>query len=59
VDIIPGKGFAWDASSGMLKAQISATDIPPPIGDVEQSKILNDLQKRAMALRDASKNGEK
>lgn len=55
VDIIPGRGFVWDANSGMLKASIPASDIPPQLPDTEQNKMLTDLQRRALALRDQSK----
>lgn len=29
VEIIPGDGFTWDASAGVLRAQIPVRDIPP------------------------------
>lgn len=29
VELIPGEGFAWDASRGLLRASIPVTDLPP------------------------------
>jgi len=29
VEIIPGPGFAWDRSSGVLRGQVAARDLPP------------------------------
>lgn len=32
VEIIPGKGFAWDSSAGVLRASIPAQDVPAGSG---------------------------
>ena len=55
VDIIPGPGFAWDEKAGMLKASIPITDIPSNPLDPGETKVLNDLQRKALLLKNRAK----
>lgn len=56
VDIIPGAGFVWNESEGMLKAAIPAADLPARVIDESEAKMLTDLQKKAQALRHKAKS---
>lgn len=56
VDIIPGPGFAWDEKAGMLKASIPSADIPSLPLDPGEAKVLNDLQRKALLLKNKSKD---
>lgn len=56
VEIIPGPGFAWDASAGVLRGRVAAKEIPPDqdnadsyhrqIGAAILGKIAPDLVKK-------------
>lgn len=56
VEIIPGPGFTWDASEGVLRGRVAAREIPPDldnsdayhrqIGEAILGKIAPDLTKR-------------
>lgn len=55
VEIIPGVGFSWDASAGVLRAQIPSNEIPREPLDIESEKVRSALEQRVLALQDASR----
>jgi hypothetical protein len=54
-EIIPGTGFLWDESEGVLKAQLPFKDIPQSTIDAETASIQSSLEKKILALQDKSK----
>ena len=54
-EIIPGSGFVWDESAGVLKAQIPFKEIPISEIDAETAHIQSSMEKRILALQDKSK----
>jgi hypothetical protein len=53
--IIPGDGFAWDATSGALRASIPASEIPMP--DLTEEQLKQPLVQRVLAIRNRAKGG--
>lgn len=47
-EIVPGEGFEWDASAGVLRASIHAGDIPPP--DLTEEELKRPLVQRVLAI---------
>ena len=56
-EIIPGDGFTWDASAGVLRAKVRAADIPPP--DVSEEALKAPLVQRLLSIRDSAKSRAK
>jgi len=54
-EIIPGTGFVWDESEGVLKAQLPFNDIPQTTIDAETASIQSSLERKILALQDKSK----
>ena len=51
--IIPGPGFAWDASSGSLRASIPAADIPVP--ELTDEQLKQPIVQKVLALQQKAK----
>lgn len=47
VEIIPGDGFAWDASAGVLRGRIAAKDVPEGVRHDEQFQRLGEAVLRS------------
>jgi hypothetical protein len=54
-EIIPGTGFTWDESAGVLRAAIHYSEIPEPKVDPEAARMQSALERRVLALQDKSK----
>ena len=57
-EIIPGAGFAWDATAGVLRSAIHARDIPPSVVAPEEGKELSELQRKVLANIKSGKEGD-
>lgn len=51
VEIIPGAGFAWDASAGVLRARVHASEFPASIPDATEKQLQSTLVQRALAMK--------
>lgn len=49
-EIIPGQGFAWDESAGVLRASIPYEQIPAPAIDPEFARLQSSLERKVLAL---------
>ena len=47
-EILPGEGFKWDAKSGLLRAEIPASEVPPP--DEAEEALKGPLIERVRAI---------
>lgn len=54
-EIIPGAGFSWDESAGVLRAEIPYSEIPVVEMDTEAAGMKTALEKKLLALQDTSK----
>jgi hypothetical protein len=54
-EIIPGRGFSWDESAGVLRADIPYNEIPEVEIDTEAAVLQSALEKKLIALQDKSK----
>lgn len=52
VEIIPGQGFQWDASTGVLRAKIHAKEFPIATPDASEEQLQSTIVKRVLALKD-------
>jgi hypothetical protein len=55
--ILPGAGFAWDAVSGSLRAQLPARDLPQ-VETLSQEELESPLVKRVLAISSRVRSGE-
>jgi hypothetical protein len=54
-EIIPGDGFSWDPSAGVLRANIPFSQIPEPAIDPESARLQSSLERKVLALQKKSK----
>lgn len=47
-EIVPGDGFTWDPKAGVLRADIAASDVPPP--DLSEEELKRPLVQRVLAI---------
>ncbi len=47
-EIVPGDGFKWDAEAGVLRAQVAASEVPPP--DLAEEELKKPLVQRVLAI---------
>lgn len=58
-EIIPGEGFSWDPSAGVLRANIPFNQIPEPVIDHESTRLQSSLERKVLALQKKSKDVNK
>lgn len=48
--IIPGEGFEWHAESGTLRADLPASQLPPPAPELSEEQLKAPLVQRVLAI---------
>ena len=56
-EIVPGEGFSWDGQAGVLRAQVSARDVPPV--ELAEEVLKQPLVQRVLAIQSRQAGGKR
>jgi DNA-binding transcriptional regulator YhcF (GntR family) len=59
VEIIPGPGFLWDPTAGVLRTTIHASEFPSAMPDATQEQLQSDIVKRLLAIKNRAEAVDK